>query len=546
MAAGGGVHHPSNEPSPRQNLLRPSSASRAQTPKAAYSQRLPASAGAACFESADCIGPALTSIFRGAQPSEGEPLLPRHIRTTPSPNLIRREDGQDEVAHDSNASLAERYEAEIAKLRQQLRAHTAARDAPRGNAPAETYLENEMNDEELAPTPTSSAPAREHEDDLLSKSLAASLANISIAKPPALLSDKTAEFIMSDLELYDRMPYRARLISQAARVDETVIDFVEGMPTGGAQEIAAYITLTGKECLDKRLGTAIIDSLNNKAEYVQLLIKATEKDPKLGTSGLHMLHWIATEGDDDDDDPESIKREFDAKAYFQQGAATKVNKLAGAQLSAAIKTLPSEYTAGKFAALKLILGKIPYNLQSSQWAKQLSIDLRLESKKTGKAPWTEDVLISHIASFLAMEGKPIALVARQDGGGGGAKTTPAKLVDNKTYTGTVGMWNVEKNFGFIKLDGGGDDAFVHKSDTVGGVPLTEGERVSFKLGISERGGNTGKIKAVGVARIEKAAPPPSTPPPPPAATAAVAITQTVEEDEGEAYEAPTMRIHVVR
>lgn len=50
-------------------------------------------------------------------------------------------------------------------------------------------------------------------------------------------------------------------------------------------------------------------------------------------------------------------------------------------------------------------------------------------------------------------------------------------------TGTVKWFNLQKGFGFIAPDGGGNDAFVHVSavERAGISDLREGDKVSFDL-----------------------------------------------------------------
>ena len=55
------------------------------------------------------------------------------------------------------------------------------------------------------------------------------------------------------------------------------------------------------------------------------------------------------------------------------------------------------------------------------------------------------------------------------------------------HTGTVKWFNADKRFGFIKPDGGGDDLFVHISETPEKRGLQEDQRVSFSTEIGPKG-----------------------------------------------------------
>lgn len=67
-------------------------------------------------------------------------------------------------------------------------------------------------------------------------------------------------------------------------------------------------------------------------------------------------------------------------------------------------------------------------------------------------------------------------------------------------TGTVKFFNTQKGFGFIELDEGGSDAFVHISavERAGLGNLHEGQKVSFDL-VSDR--KSGKMAADNLAAL---------------------------------------------
>ena len=66
--------------------------------------------------------------------------------------------------------------------------------------------------------------------------------------------------------------------------------------------------------------------------------------------------------------------------------------------------------------------------------------------------------------------------------------------------GTVKWFNTEKGFGFIQIENGNDEIFVHHSEVnssgYGRVNLIEGQKVSFEIGRNEKGPQAKNVSSI--------------------------------------------------
>ena len=62
-------------------------------------------------------------------------------------------------------------------------------------------------------------------------------------------------------------------------------------------------------------------------------------------------------------------------------------------------------------------------------------------------------------------------------------------------TGTVKWFNDDKGYGFISVEGGGKDAFVHVNSLSPGTRIAEGDTVTFDLEEGAKGPQAANVSA---------------------------------------------------
>ncbi len=79
---------------------------------------------------------------------------------------------------------------------------------------------------------------------------------------------------------------------------------------------------------------------------------------------------------------------------------------------------------------------------------------------------------------------------------GAEAASPAVVPDGAD--GTVTWYDVDKGFGFVTPEAGGEDVFVHARALTGGLTeLSEGDRVTFDVAVSEKGPQARNVQLVG-------------------------------------------------
>lgn len=80
-------------------------------------------------------------------------------------------------------------------------------------------------------------------------------------------------------------------------------------------------------------------------------------------------------------------------------------------------------------------------------------------------------------------------------GGSSYAADPAAVADLPLVRGTVKRYDVEKGYGFIARDEGGDDVFVHRSAALPDS-LGSGDVVEFRLGAGQKGPRAEQVRII--------------------------------------------------
>ncbi|HIE23901.1 MAG TPA: cold shock domain-containing protein [Candidatus Korarchaeota archaeon] len=62
--------------------------------------------------------------------------------------------------------------------------------------------------------------------------------------------------------------------------------------------------------------------------------------------------------------------------------------------------------------------------------------------------------------------------------------------------GIVKRWLIDRGYGFIESEGGGEDIFVHHSDIKEADELVEGQKVEFEVQTTNRGPRAINVKLI--------------------------------------------------
>ena len=479
------------------------------------------------------IGPAtpLNSMAAGGGVTMPKPLSPNSTENTPLQTLLSEE---KRLKHEVNMLTRKINRADPrVKL-------TGSAPSQRQSPAINTARLLELDEEE-------DAMPSEYKDNFSTPALMLTALKEAVKpeeKTGSYIATETAKLLASDLSKAKRCDFIKTMWNHGALADSRVEKLMDLATRHSDKDLDAMIEQRGLDGVNKRMAATIYACLKHEgAPTVELLLKATVDEPKLGVSGVRIIEWIVNVGTlGSYGQHEKEKDRFDEKSFFKAGLTSEYNEVNGANLLSEINALPASYRAHKYATLELILKKIPFHLKDCTWVNTLRTDFHIKTRggAGGEAPWEPKELISLISSFLELEPfdpGPVVRAATHNnskGGGGEPADARAKKLRGEEVTGTAGTWQT-KGYSFIKLDGGHGDVFCHTSALKVGDQLAKGARVRLKVVFNTR---RGKDEASDVSLIDQAVPDDSATDqavPAPPATANIAYTQTEEEEEEQQY-----------